>query len=168
MSQPALYGHPTGVAEATTLRPLPAPRAPLHAPQGLLPLDLPAGGLPARPELHLVQGEDDGLGSFAARLAQAVVEVMAGDRGVHQLMRWTTDEVYADLLQRTTALQRTTPAELRVRRVRAVVRSVRLFRPAPRVAELSVHVRHGERSRAIAARLERIEGRWRCTVLEFG
>lgn len=168
MSQPALHGHPTGVAGATTLRPLPTPRVPVHAPQAVLPLELPAGGLPARPELHLVQGTEDGLTGFAARLAQAVVEVMGGDRGVHQLMRWTTDEVYADLLRRTAALQRTTPAELRVRRVRAVVRSVRLFRPGPGAAELSVHVRHGERSRAIAARLERIEGRWRCTVLEFG
>jgi len=38
----------------------------------------------------------------------------------------------------------------------------------PDAAELSIHVRHGQRSRAIAARIERIEGRWRCSVLDFG
>lgn len=168
MSQPALFSHPTGVASATSLRPPPAQQVPVLAAQAALPLELDAGGLPARPDLRLVQGTDDGLTTFCARLAQAIVEVMGGDRGVHQLMRWTTEEVYADLCRRTSALQRTTPAEARVRRVRAVVRSVRLFRPAPGAAELSVHVRHGQRSRAIAARLERSEGRWRCTVLELG
>lgn len=168
MSQPALFSSRSGVAGATSLLPVPAPRMPVLAPQAALPLDLAAGGLPARPDLHLVQGADDGLTGFCARLAQAIVEVMGGDRGVHQLMRWTTEEVYADLCRRTSLLQRTTPAEARVRRVRAVVRSVRLFRPAPGVAELSVHVRHGQRSRAIAARLERRDGRWRCTVLELG
>jgi hypothetical protein len=83
-------------------------------------------------------------------------------------MRWTTDSVYADLLRRTHSLQRVVPGELRVRRVRAQVRSVHLFRPRDGVAELSVHVRHGHRSRAIAGRIELIESRWRCTVLEFG
>jgi hypothetical protein len=48
------------------------------------------------------------------------------------------------------------------------VRSVHLSRPYDDAAELSIHVRHGSRSRAIAARIERIEGRWRCTALEFG
>lgn len=168
MSQPALFTSRTGVASATGLQPLPPQRVPVLAAQATLPLELDSGGLPPRPELQLVQGSDDGLTGFCARLSQAIVEVMGGDRGVHQLMRWTTEEVYADLCRRTSALQRTTPAEARVRRVRAVVRSIRLFRPAPGVAELSVHVRHGQRGRAIAARLERIEGRWRCTVLELG
>jgi hypothetical protein len=45
---------------------------------------------------------------------------------------------------------------------------VHVFCPSPEAAELSVHVRHGERSRAIAARIELREGRWCCTVLEFG
>lgn len=168
MSQPALFSRASGVATTTSLRPLDDACVPVLSPQAALPLDLDTGGLPRRPDLRLVQGAEDGLSVFAARLSQAVVEVIAGDRGVHQLMRWTTDQVYEDLCRRTSSLQRTLPAEARVRRVRAVVRSVRLFRPAPGVAELSVHVRHGQRSRAIAARLERIEGRWRCTALELG
>jgi hypothetical protein len=83
-------------------------------------------------------------------------------------MRWTTEWVYADLMHRAHALQSATPGDQRRRRVRATVRSVHLFRPHEDAAELSIHVRHGHRSRAIAARIERIEGRWRCSVLDFG
>jgi hypothetical protein len=158
----------------TRLHPItrPAVRGPAmpaaHA-QAALALDLDeAPGLPARPTLRVVTGAERELDAFCARFAQAVVEVIAGDRGVHQLMRWTTEWVYADLMHRSHALQRTTPGDQRLRRVRATVRSVHLFRPHPDAAELSIHVRHGQRSRAIAARIERIEDRWRCTVLDFG
>ena len=74
-------------------------------------------------------------------------------------MRWTTEWVYADLARRSHALHRATPGDQRRRRVRATVRSVHLFRPDEDAAERH-HVRHGPRSRAIAARIERIEGRW--------
>ncbi|HEX2894139.1 MAG TPA: Rv3235 family protein [Marmoricola sp.] len=142
---------------------------PLAQPQGVLALELESDRGPAvRPGLRVVTGPDRELDGFSARFAQAVVEVIGGDRGVHQLMRWTTETVYADLMQRSHALHRTTPGDQRLRRVRATVRSVHLFRPHEDAAELSVHVRHGQRSRAIAARIERIEGRWRCTVLDFG
>jgi hypothetical protein len=171
MSMPAEVPLPTypGVAATTTLRPVPAEVVPLAAAQGTLPLRLDnAPGLPRRPELSVVSGGNGDVEAFAARFAQAVVEVIGGDRGVHQLMRWTTETVYTDLLRRTNELQRLVPGELRTRRARAQVRSVHLFRPRPGVAELSVHVRHGQRSRALAARLEVLEGRWRCSVLQFG
>ena len=149
---------------ATTQGPVPTAYT-----QSALALDLEgAEGPPTRPSLKVVTGDDRGLDAFAARFAQAVVEVIGGDRGVHQLMRWTTEWVYADLTHRSHALHRATPGDQRRRRVRATVRSVHLFRPDEDAAELSIHVRHGPRSRAIAARIERIEGRWRCTVLEFG
>ena len=142
---------------------------PIAQTQAVLDLDLDGTPeLPTRPSLRVVTGTDGELDAFAARFAQAVVEVIGGDRGVHQLMRWTTEWVYADLMHRSHALQRATPGEQRRRRVRATVRSVHLFRPDEDSAELSIHVRHGARSRAIAARIERIECRWRCTVLEFG
>ena len=142
---------------------------PLAQPQAVLDLELDGERHPAAgPGLRVVSGDDRGLDAFAARFAQAVVEVIGGDRGVHQLMRWTTEDVYADLMRRSHALQRATPGDQRLRRVRATVRSVHLFRPHEDAAELSVHVRHGQRSRAIAGRIERIEGRWRCTVLDFG
>ena len=137
--------------------------------QGLLALDFGAGpDLPTRPNLRLVTGDEPDLNGFATRFAQAVVEVIGGDRGVYQLMRWTTDDVYEDLHRRTSALSRTAPPDKLRRRLRAQVRSVHLSSPLPDVAEISIHVRHGQRSRAIAARIERIEGRWRCSALEFG
>ena len=134
-----------------------------------LPLDFgPPTAFPLRPTLRLVRGDDPELDGFATRFAQAIVEVIAGDRGVQQLMRWTTAEVYEDLARRSNALQRTVPADQRRRRLRAQVRSVHVSRPQPDVAEVSIHVRHGHQSRAIAARIDRTEHRWRCSVIEFG
>jgi hypothetical protein len=108
------------------------------------------------------------LDRFAHRFAQVVVEVLGGDRGVQQLLRWTSEAVYADLVRRTSALQRLTPGDQRLRKLRAQVRSVRLFSPTPDTAEVSIHVRHGQRSRAIAARIEVVDQTWRCTALQFG
>lgn len=142
--------------------------APLAQPQGVLALHLPTAEFPGRPNLRLVTGDEPELDGFATRFAQAVVEVIGGDRGVYQMMRWTTVAVYDDLQRRCSTLQRTTAPDRRLRRLRAQVRSVHLSRPSDDVAEISIHVRHGQRSRAIAARIEYIEGRWRCTVLEFG
>jgi hypothetical protein len=120
------------------------------------------------PDLRLVAGGRAELESFAHRFARAVVEVASGDRGPSQLLRWTSDEVYAELQQRTALLAATTPNDRRLRRLRSHVRSVHLFCPSPEAAEISVHVRHGERSRAIAARIELVSGRWCCTALQFG
>ena len=120
------------------------------------------------PGLTVVPGDRAELEAFAHRFSSAVVEVIGGDRGPSQLLRWTTERVYADLQRRTSALARTTPGDRRVRRLRSQVRSVHLFCPSPCAAEISVHVRHGERSRAIAARVELLEDRWCCTALEFG
>lgn len=137
--------------------------------QGLLALDFRSSpDLPSRPNLRLVSGDEPSLDGFATRFAQAVVEVIGGDRGVYQLMRWTTDEVYDDLQRRNTVLQRSGSRDPRRRRLRAQVRSVHISCPQPDVAEISIHVRHGQRSRAIAAKIELIEGRWRCSALEFG
>ena len=150
-----------------TTTPSSAPVVPLAQPQGVLDLGL-GQEPPVRPGLRIVTGVERDLDGFCARFAQAVVEVIGGDRGVHQLMRWTTENVYTDLVRRSHALHRATPGDQRLRRIRATVRSVHLFRPHEDAAELSIHVRHGQRSRAIAARIERIEGRWRCSVLDFG
>ena len=48
------------------------------------------------------------------------------------------------------------------------LRSVHVFQPAATSAEVSVHVRYGQRSRALAARLERRDGHWTCTALLLG
>ncbi|HJR24912.1 MAG TPA: Rv3235 family protein [Acidimicrobiales bacterium] len=114
------------------------------------------------------QGGGEGVHAWAARFAQAVVEVLGGDRPLTQLVRWTSGRVYADLGRRVTVLGRTAPAGQRRRTIRPQVRTIRVFQPTDDAAEVSVHVRYGERSRAIAARLERGRGRWQCTDLRLG
>ena len=149
---------------------------PLAAVQGTLALDLHGcGGMPAtpdlRPTLNVVDGNGravDEVQAWAARFAQAVVEVLGGDRPVTQLVRWTSKRVYADLGRRVRILGRTSPVTQRLRTVRPQVRSVHVFHPTADTAEVSVHVRHGQRSRALAARLELDDGRWQCTALQLG
>jgi hypothetical protein len=127
-------------------------------------------GLPQTPELRLVNGGGPGeeVQQWAGRFAQAVVEVLGGDRPLSQLVRWTSHRVYVELDRRLSILARTSPAGRRMRTVRPQVRSVHICHPTPESAEVSVHVRYGQRSRAIAARLDLIGGRWQCTALQFG
>jgi hypothetical protein len=149
-------------------RSAPAP-VPMASVQGTLALDYGTTVQSTRtPDLRVLPGARAELEAFAHRFASAVVEVIGGDRGPSQLLRWTTERVYADLQRRAALLARTTPGDRRVRRLRSQVRSVHVFCPSPEAAEISVHVRHGERSRAIAARIELLDGRWCCTALQFG
>jgi hypothetical protein len=145
--------------------------------QGTLALELPTQGLPerTRPDLHVVSDPPTQRPSgappaeqWAARFVQAVIEVIAGDRPVQQLIRWTDEHVLSDLQYRVEVLGATSNARGRGRTERSQLRSVRVCRPAPSVAEVSAHVRHGGRSRAIAARFEAQRGRWLCTALQFG
>lgn len=99
---------------------------------------------------------------WAGRLVQAVVEVLAGDRPASQLVRWTTTEVYDQVVARVVpGLPTTCPA-------RGVVRSVHVTEPVDGVAEVAALVRRGARSTAVALRLEGMDGRWQCTALELG
>ncbi len=151
-------------------------RPPL-AVQGTLALDLgslpsPADGPPRTPELdptrqsRITHLEDTELRGWAARFGQAVIESVTGLRPTTQLVRWTSQEVFRDLDRRAQLVRRAGgPAH---RPVRPQVRSVHVCRPGDTAAEVSVHVRHGHRSRALAFRLERREDRWVCTALEFG
>ncbi len=160
----------SGIAGVTRLLPpRPSRVVPMALTQGTLALDLDTrAGLPPAPELHVVTGSRGDVEAWAARFAQAVVEVVGGDRSPHQLIRCTSPMVQADLVNRSAVLSRAGAPEQRSRRLRAQVHSVHVFLPAPTSAEVSVHVRHGQRSRAIAARIEQLDGRWVCTALEFG
>jgi Family of unknown function (DUF6459) len=141
--------------------------------QGALALDLRGGrpGLPETPELQppgparLTAVADTEVRAWAARLAQAVVEAVGGQRPVSQLVRWTAPDVYRDLERRVQLVRRASEGS---RSIRPQVRSVHVCRPTASCAEVSVHVRHGGRSRAVAMRMERRGDRWQCTVLEFG
>ncbi len=98
----------------------------------------------------------------AHRLLQAAVEALAGRRPATQLQQWTSPAVFADLSR-----------ALRSRRLGAAsatptVLSVHVSEPADGVAEVCAVIRHGERARAAAARLEGVDGRWRCVALQLG
>lgn len=164
----------TGNTRVVRLTP---PRAiddvPLDPVQGTLALDLGRRTGPPAPELRVVdettpEPRPEQLRGWVTSFAQALVEVVSGDRPVSQLLRCTSTRVYQDVARRVTILARTAPAPQRRLTVRPQVRSVHLCQPTPFCAEVSVHVRHGQRSRAIAARLEHRGGRWTCTALEMG
>lgn len=106
--------------------------------------------------------------AWAARLVQAIAEVVVGDRPVGQLVRWVEPAVYADLYRRVRLLGLTTSAGIRTASDRSSIRSVRVCAPAEGAVEVAAHVRHGARSRAIALRLEIHRDRWICTALEMG
>ena len=149
--------------------------------QGTLALDLPGQrGVPApgpptltvlpggggrRPTSSSPAGVPDAH-DWAARFVQAIVEVIGGDRPLSQLVRWTSEAVYVDMQRRVKILGATTSAS-RGRVSRPQVRSVHLCQPRDEVAEVAVHIRHGARSRAVAARLEVVQGRWLCTALQL-
>lgn len=104
------------------------------------------------------------------RFAQAALEIVGGDRPSSQLLRWTSPEVYTDLRRRAQLVARAgghQPGLARVQTVRPVVQSVHCCFVTDDIVECGVHVRHGERSRAVAIRFERTGQRWICTALDF-
>lgn len=104
---------------------------------------------------------------WAARLAQAAVEVMTGTRPPGQLRRWTSDDVYAALRRGAARHRVAEPARAtRLRPRRTVVRAIRVGQPADGVAEVAAVVDDGRRAHALALRLEGADGRWRCTRLD--
>ena len=114
-------------------------------------------GLPGLPDARM----------WGGRLAQAVSEVLAGDRPISQLVRFTDDQVFLELNRRVRLLGLNSTAGVRGAKEKSSVRSVRVFMPQPSIAEVAAHVRHGERSRAVALRLEIRRNRWVCTALQL-
>jgi hypothetical protein len=104
---------------------------------------------------------------WASRFLQAVVEVVASERPLPQLARWTDPRVYAEIARsrQRVAARRTAG---RTRTGRQHVASVHVSLPSPDVAEVAARVTTGPRSRAIAAQLTFSRGRWLCTALDFG
>lgn len=102
---------------------------------------------------------------WTGRLAQAVLEILAGQRQAAQLARFATLDVL-DLLERSSGrlVRRTTNAPVS----RPVVASVHVSEPVDGVAEACVVMNTGMRRRAMALRLEGVDGRWQCTALQLG
>lgn len=135
-------------------------------------------------------------GKWTAQFVQAAVEVTNGLRPASQLRRWTSDEVHGMLVRRAGLTRspanrgstergsatRSTPgspaarnsapvrgAAARTRQTqRSVVRSTRVCVLRDGVVEACAVVLDGPRVRAVALRLEGLDGRWRVTALQIG
>ena len=103
----------------------------------------------------------------ASRFVQVVVDIVAGDRPCSQVIGMAEPAVYELLTGHAVAAHRRR-GQRRGRHRRPRVVSVRVICHRPGVAEVSARVCHGERSRALAARLEQARGRWVCTALDIG
>lgn len=133
--------------------------------------------------------------AWVARLAIAVVEALLGQRPAQQLVRWTTHEVLVGLQEqsrarlshpsrrqaagqdgrprsqvspRSQASPRSQVSELRpaARQGRYTVRSLRIDEPADGVVEATVLLTGPGRPIPLALRLEGLDGRWICTVVD--
>ena len=107
---------------------------------------------------------------WAGRLVQGILEVLAGVRPLSQLVRWTTTEVYDSISTRTEHRFRriSETRDVAPHRLAEVVRSVHVSEPVDGIAEVCAIVQQGPRCRAVALRLEGIDGRWQCTALQIG
>lgn len=105
------------------------------------------------------------------RVAQALIEVMAGLRPPAQVVRRTTPEVFVGVSRmfassRRRAASAATAGRATPRRVR--VHRVHLCRPTSGVAELAITLIDGARVRAMALRLEAVGADWHVTALTVG
>lgn len=116
------------------------------------PVPTPRG--PA-PEVTGEKDETDRAAHHVATvLSRALVEVLSRRRPVSHLQRYCSPHLFAGLARYTT----TGPMR---------ARSMRLSRPDPKVAEVSLVVQAGDRVRAIAFRMDHVD-RWTITALEIG
>lgn len=99
-------------------------------------------------------------------LSRSVIEILMGVREVEQIARWVTESTYHHLLRRSIAARRA-----RAVRKQAAVRtafhigSVVVCHPADGIVEGTVIIRSPGRTRAVAMRLEGLDGRWRATAI---
>jgi hypothetical protein len=100
-------------------------------------------------------------GPRAAAALRLLLEVVVGERPSRQVAGWVSPRVLAGLDQWS-------PRQRAGLGRRPVLRSVRVTEPAESVAEVSAVVLFGDRIRAVALRLEGLDGRWTVTALHVG
>lgn len=96
------------------------------------------------------------------RLLTLALEAFAGRRPLTQLQHLTSAGVFTALSvgrRPQWCAQGTAPL---------LIGRVHVCEPVDGVAEISAVARRGGRAHAVAARLEGIDGRWRCTALQVG
>lgn len=103
------------------------------------------------------------LRSFARRLVVGVIETATGRRPAGQLSQHTSPAVQAGLARDAGRITR-----LGTSQRPAGVHSLHFTEPADGVAEVAAVLRVDDRFRAMALRLEGLDGRWRCVRLQIG
>lgn len=104
--------------------------------------------------------------TFVRNLTRGVLEVLAGVREVEQLARWLTEDAYRRLVIRSNLAVRARSARgVPAKRPVHALLSVRQQSPADGIVESVVIVQGPARTRAVAIRLEGMDGRWRATSL---
>jgi hypothetical protein len=159
---------------------VPTPQPPLQDER--IPVRLVIPGVPAPRPVHrpgprprLAAGVPDDFGpawslradlpdarATGRRLIVLTLEALAGRRPLTQLQSMTSAGVFAALTggrRPRWCTQSTAPL---------LVGQVRVCEPVDGVAEVSAVARRDGRAHAVAARLEGIDGRWRCTALQVG
>lgn len=103
---------------------------------------------------------------FLRNLTRGVLEVFSGVREVEQLARWVTEDAFRKLVVRSNLSARARSARgVSAKRPVHSILSVRHSAPADGVVEAVVVVASPARTRAVAVRLEGMDGRWRATSL---
>ena len=101
-------------------------------------------------------------GPAARRLVTVALEAFAGRRPMSQLQPAVSPALFTVLVTRRRprwCIEGTTAVR---------ISSVRVSEPVDGVAEVSAVARRDGRAHAVAARMEGIDGRWRCTALQVG
>ncbi|TWP35108.1 Rv3235 family protein [Leekyejoonella antrihumi] len=102
--------------------------------------------------------------TWVHRLMPALLECMSGLRPSSQVVRWVSQSTYQRIARRGAVARR--------RGVRGIQRpqvlKVHVCEPSDGVVEASVVVHHDNRVRAIALRLEGLDGRWVMTAFTVG
>jgi hypothetical protein len=96
------------------------------------------------------------------RLLTTTLEALSGRRPLTQLQTLTSWGVYSAL----TGGRR--PAWCTGGTAPLVIGAVHVCEPVDGVAEIAAVARRAGRAHAVAARLEGVDGRWRCTALQIG
>jgi hypothetical protein len=100
--------------------------------------------------------------SAGRQLLVLALEALAGRRPLSQLQAITSPRTYAALSGRRH------PAWCAAGTAPLVLGRVHVCEPVDGVAEVSAVAHRSGRAHAVAARLEGLDGRWRCTALQIG
>lgn len=145
---------------------------PPAAPRPTAPPELPRLVSPGAPQPRAATHSRDRphtqMEARSRRIVQAIVEIIDGARPATQLMRMVTESVYDDLVARLESLGRAATRTAPVGPLSTRVASVHVEQPAAACAEISARIVQGGRSRALALRLDLVDGRWLCSAMRWG